>query len=232
MRRSLLLLLVSAAAGVGAGQQDGSWTSEFNVEKGELVATGRNPYFVLEPGYQLILESGSERLVITVLNETRMVDGVETRVVEERETKSGQVVEVSRNFFAISTRTNSVFYFGEDVDMYKDGKVASHDGAWLSGQNGARFGLMMPGQVLLKAKYYNEVAPRAAMDRSEIVSVTEKVKTPAGEFSGVLKVTETTPLETLAKESKYYVAGIGLVQDGSLKLVKYGQAAGADHARR
>jgi hypothetical protein len=235
MRRFLLVLLALAIAGGietgAAGQkEDGSWTSEFTVEKTELAPTGRNPYFVLEPGYELVLEDGNERLVITVLNETKMVDGVETRIVQERETKSGHVIEVSRNYFAISTRNNGVFYFGEDVDMYKDGKVTSHDGSWQSGKDGARFGLAMPGQVLLKAKYYQEVAPKVAMDRAEIVSVTEKVKTPAGEFLRVLKVAETTPLELMAKEHKYYVAGIGLVQDGSVKLVKYGPT-GNDHGR-
>ena len=233
MRRSLLVLLVMAIAGIGAAGQkndDSSWTSDFTIEKAELVSTGRNPYFVLEPGYELVFESGNERLVITVLTETKMVDGVETRVVQERETRNGQVIEVSRNYFAISRRNNSVFYFGEDVDMYKNGKVTSHEGSWLSGTNGARFGLAMPGQVLLKGKYYEEVAPKVAMDRAEIVSVTENVKTPAGEFPRVLKVAETTPLELMAKEHKYYVAGIGLVQDGSMKLVKYGQT-GNDHGR-
>ena len=183
------------------------------------------PYFILEPGYQLVLEGGQERLTITVLDEIKMVDGVETRVVEERETKGGELIEVSRNFFAISKRTNSVFYFGEEVDIYKDGKLASHEGAWLSGVGGARFGLMMPGQVLLKARYYQEVAPGAAMDRAETVSLSETVTTPAGKLENCQKTEETTPLEPGDKGYKLYARGIGLVQDGSLKLVKHGQAA-------
>lgn len=202
---------------------DGLWKTEFAVEKGELSATGRNPYFILETGYQLVLEGGKERLTITVLDETKTVDGVETRAVEERETKEGKLVEVSRNYFAISKLTNSVFYFGEDVDVYKRGNVVGHGGAWLSGVKNARFGMMMPGQVLLKLRYYQEIAPKVAMDRAEIVSTTETVQTPAGEFKNCLKVEETTPLEPKVKEYKYYVSGVGLVQDGSLKLVKYGR---------
>jgi hypothetical protein len=205
-------------------KDDSSWTTEFAVEKSELSATGRNPYFILEPGYQLVFGGGKERLVITVLDETKTVDGVETRVVEERETKDGKLVEVSRNYFAISQRTNDVFYFGEDVDIYKNEKVAGHSGAWLAGVKGARFGLMMPGEIRLKARYYQEIAPGVAMDRAEIVSLSETVKTPAGEFKNCLKVEETTPLEPGVKEYKYYAAGVGLVQDGSLKLVKYGKA--------
>jgi hypothetical protein len=149
---------------------------------------------------------------------------VETRVVEERETKDGKLVEVSRNFFAISRRTNSVFYFGEEVDIFKDGKVVGREGEWLAGQKGARFGLMMPGQVLLKARHYQEIAPKVAMDRAEIVGMSATVNTPAGEFKNCLKVEETTPLEPGTKEYKYYAPGIGLLQDGSLKLVRYGKA--------
>jgi hypothetical protein len=199
-----------------------SWTTAFPVEKTELVSIGRNPFFILEPGYQLVLEDGANRLVITVLNETRLVDGIETRMIEERESEDGQLVEVSRNYFAISKRTNSVYYFGEEVDEYKNGAIKSHSGAWLSGRNDAKFGLIMPGQNLLKGKYYQEIAPNVALDRAEIISLRETIKTPAGEFKNCLKTRETTPLEPDVIEYKYYAPGIGLVQEESLKLTKYG----------
>jgi hypothetical protein len=35
------------------------------------------------------------------LNETREVRGTETRVIEERETFGGELVEISTNYFAI-----------------------------------------------------------------------------------------------------------------------------------
>jgi hypothetical protein len=198
------------------------WVDTFGVQKADLRPAGRNPYFILEPGYQLVLEGpGAERLVVTVLDETVTVDGVETRVVEERETKNGQLVEVSRNFFAISSR-NDVYYFGEDVDVYKNGKIVNHEGAWRSGVSGARFGLMMPAAPRVGAKYYQEVAPKLAMDRAEIVALDVSMATPAGAFTRVLKIEETTPLERGAREFKYYAEGVGLIQDGSLKLVKHG----------
>lgn len=220
----VLLVCPTETRAEGQSQEDSSWTSEFGIEEGELSATGRNPYFILEPGYQLVFEGKKERLVITVLHETKTVAGVETRVVEERESKDGKLVEVSRNFFAISKRTNSVFYFGEEVEILKDGKVVGREGEWLAGEKGARFGLIMPGQVLLRARHYQEIAPTVAMDRAEIVSMSVMVKTPAGEFKNCLKVEETTPLEPGEKEYKYYARGIGLLQDGSLKLVGYGKA--------
>src|SRR5438093_12463632 len=216
-----LIAVVGIAVGVlGACVKSGDWTSAFMLGPDELVSTGRNTYFILEPGYMLVLEGHGAQLIITVLNETKKVDGVETRVVEERETKGGKLVEVARNYFAISKRTNDVFYFGEDVDMYKDGKIANHDGSWLSGVNGSKFGLMMPGRVLLHSRYYQEVAPNIAMDRATIVSVTETVKTPAGEFKNCVKVEETSPLSRFTTEYKYYAPGIGMVSDGGMKLVK------------
>jgi hypothetical protein len=211
--------------GATATQVDRTWTDQFAVERGELVSSGRNPFFVLEPGYRLTLQDDDERLVITVLTDTKVVDGIETRVVEERESKGDALVEVSRNYFAISKRTNSVFYFGEDVDIYKNGKVTTHEGSWLAGVNGARFGLAMPGQLLLGGRYYQEIAPGVAMDRAQIVSMTGTLKTPAGTFTNVLRIEETTPLERGAREYKLYAPGVGLLQDESLRLVEYGVVA-------
>ena len=223
--RAIFLLALPVLAMSGVRQKrDAGWTDQFRVERDELRSSGRNPYFVLEPGYQLVLEGGRTRLIVTVLPETRMVDGVETRVVEERETEGDSLREVSRNFFAISTRTNSVFYFGEDVDMYERGRIVGHDGAWRAGVAGARYGLMMPGLPLLRARYYQEIAPRVAMDRAEIVALGGTLTTPVGRFTDVLTVEETSALERAAREAKRYAPGVGLIQDGDLKLVRYGPA--------
>jgi len=227
VRASMHIVWISIASMLTLAAQtrpaiDPGWTSDFKIETADWANTGRNPYFMLEPGYALVLEDGASRLVVTVLADTKTVDGVATRVVEERETKGNDLVEVSRNYFAMSVRTNAVFYFGEDVDMYKGGKVVSHEGSWLAGTNGAKFGLMMPGLPLVKARYYQEIAPKVAMDRAEIVSVTERLQTPAGTFTDVLKTIETSQLESGPGEAKYYAPGVGLLQDGSFKLVKFG----------
>ena len=226
MRKSLLIILpallfISVLAQTKPAA-DRSWISEFQVDKSDLTTIGRNPYFILEPGYSLTLERGAERLRVTVLDETRVIDGVETRIVEERETKNNQLVEISRNYFSISRRTRDVYYFGEDVDIYTAGKIVSHEGAWQAGMNGARFGLMMPGSPVMGQRFYQEFAPRVAMDRAEVVALSGNLKTPAGNFNQVLKIIETNPLER-GSEAKYYASGVGLLQDGSLKLVKYGK---------
>ncbi len=199
------------------------WTSDFSADKDSLTSTGTNPFFILEPGFQTVFEDDDEKVVKTVLDETKVVDGIECRVVEERETKNGKLVEFSRNYFAISKRTGSVYYFGEDVDDYKNDKVVGHHGTWLAGKDGARFGLIMPGVPLIYGRFYQEVAPNVAEDRAEIIALGVSIKTPAGQFKNCVKMEETTPLEPNVKEYKVYAPGVGCVQDGDLKLVKYGK---------
>lgn len=192
----------------------------FNVDKATLLNQGSNTYMILEPGYKLTLASGKDTLTITVLDETKLVDDVQTRVVEERETKGGKLEEVSRNYFAFDKATGDIYYFGEDVDVYgADGKVKNHEGSWLSGVNEAKFGLMMPGKPKVGDRYQQEVAPGVAMDRAEIVSVTGKVKVPAGTFKDCLKTKESSSLEKGAEE-KLFAPGVGLLKDGSFKLAK------------
>src|SRR5829696_5965086 len=123
-----------------------AWLQSFPVNTSELATQGENSYFILKPGYVATFEGKGSKLVITVLNETLNVGGVDTRVVREREWKGGQLIEVSRNYFAVHPATGDVYYFGEDVDMYKSGKIVSHEGSWRHGNNGASFGLMMPGK--------------------------------------------------------------------------------------
>ena len=229
MKRSYFVLVLTTiifCSIVMGGQKkakDRSWNMDFTATPDELATTGRNRYFILEPGYELVLEDGNEQLVVAVTDQTKRIGDFDTRVVEERESRGGKLTEISRNFFAISKRTNDVYYFGEEVDIYKNGKVVAHEGAWLAGQNGARFGLMMPGEPTLNARYYQEIAPRVGMDRAQIVSLTDERRTPAGNFTNVLKIAETNPLEGHSLEYKYYAPDIGLLQDGQLKLVKYGR---------
>jgi hypothetical protein len=217
----IMTLLIAAILLLFAAPQD--WQRTFDVETAALVTSGESRYFVLKPGYRLTLEgreSGKPvKLAITVLDETQVIGGVTTRVVEERESRGGELIEVSRNFLAIHPSTGDVYYFGEDVDMYNAGRVVSHEGAWRHGSNGARFGLLIPGSPRVGMRFYQELAEGVAMDRAEVVGVTDKVRTRAGTFAGCLRTKETTPLEKGATEFKVYAPGVGLVKDGDLQLV-------------
>jgi len=223
-RRIITALLILGLFGVGVATlscaAEAKFQDTFNVDKTTLADKGSNTYMVLKPGYKLILTDGKDTLMITVLDETKMVDGVRTRVVEERETKGGKLDEVSRNYFAIDKATGDIYYFGEDVDMYDaDGKVTGHEGGWLSGLNNAKFGLMMPAKPRLGSRYYQEMAPEVAMDRAEIVGISETVKVPVGTFKNCLKTRESSSLES-GVEDKLFAPGVGLLKDGGFKLTK------------
>ncbi len=200
-------------------QQD--WKEDFNLPARKLASVGTSRYFVLTPGFQLILASGNSKLTITVLNETQEVNGTTTRVIEEKEESNGALSEISRNFYAIDQETGDAFYYGEDVDFYANGQITGHGGGWLAYEKENRPGLIMPGIPQVGMKYYQELAPGVAEDRARVVSVSETISTLAGDFENCLRTQESSKIEPAAIEYKTYCPGIGLVQDESLTLVSY-----------
>src|SRR5262245_291991 len=57
---------------------------------------------------------------------------VATRVLQESAFEDGQLVEISRNYFA-QADDGTIYYFGEVVDIYENGTVVDHEGSWLVG---------------------------------------------------------------------------------------------------
>jgi hypothetical protein len=238
MRTHILAAVLGATLTVAAfARGEKTYTDDFPLERCAFVAWGGNAHFILKPGRQLYysnqqcLAEGEceelEELWITVLDDIRTVriqdDGrprwIRTRVVEERETADGELVEISRNFFANCRPANDVYYFGEDVDIYENGKVVSHEGAWLAGRNKAEPGMIMPDSAfLVGSRYFQEIAPGVALDRAEHAAFDLEIETPAGEFEDCIRIVETTPLEPGAESIKVYCPRIGLVADGDLLL--------------
>jgi len=202
--------------------QGKKWTKSFGEENCKFSSVGRNRFFIMEPGYQLVLQSRKEKVVITVLDETKNVGGIKTRIVEEHEEENGELKEISRNFFAICKEHGDVFYFGEEVDDYKDGKIVRHSGAWRADEKDSKAGIIMPGTIFLGARHYQEISPNA-MDRGEIISNDVTMKTPAGTFKNCIRVEETSALKPDEKCYKTYAPGIGMIQDEDLLLTKYGK---------
>jgi hypothetical protein len=77
-------------------------------------------------------------------------------------------------------------------------------------------------------RYFQEIAPYVALDRAEIISLNETVETPAGTFSGALKIRDGTALNNRVTEVKTYAPGIGLLQDEALLLIEHGFVDAAD----
>jgi hypothetical protein len=222
--------------------QDSGFTADFPIAGCEFdtlafEAEEANPYFILQPGRELHYNNFQcvargqcdevEELVITVLDRTRdvrfKVDSksktVTTRVVREQETANGQLVEISHNYYAQCDDSQDVYYFGENVDIFEEGKLVSHDGAWLAGIKGAKPGIIFPGGAfLLGAKYLQERAPGIALDRAEHVAMGLEEKTPAGSFKDCVYIEETTPLEPGHVSKKTYCPDTGLLFDNELEL--------------
>jgi hypothetical protein len=215
------------AGGLSFAQE--SFTSEFDRGRCTFMTTGGNPYFPLWPGYKLRLEGEEEdegetidvAAEVTVLADTELVDGVLTRVVEEREWEDDELVEVSRNFVAMCRETGDVWYFGEDVDDYEDGEIVGHEGGWRSGINGAQPGVLMLGSPILGARYMQENAPGIAEDRAEVVGMGgEPVTVPAGTFERTLTTEDTNPLSPDEADEKIFAHGVGNIVDEELELVE------------
>jgi hypothetical protein len=80
---------------------------------------------------------------------------------------------------------------------------------------------MMPGTPKAALKFYQELAPKVGQDRAEIISVDEKITTPAGTFEKCVHVVETSALEKGLHDHKWYAPGVGQVRDAEMLLVKY-----------
>lgn len=193
---------------------------------GPFSTTITNPYFPLPVGaiWELsgVANGVKEDLRITVLKKTERVAGITTLVMEERHQEDGELVEVSRNFF-VQAPDGTVCYYGEDVDIYEDGQVVSHEGAWRAGVNGALPGILMPANPQVGMTYYQEFAPGVAEDRAEIVSIGKTATVPAGTFRNTLETNETTALEPGDLSVKRYAPGVGLIFDKPVKLERFSQ---------
>lgn len=234
--RRLRALLAALLPTTSWGQ---NFTKVFPMSECNFDDIGKNPFFPLTPGREAhysnkdCVAAGDcedlETVVITVLNETRNLSvrlagkfrPVRTRVIREVERANGEIIEISRNFFAQCKATRDVYYFGEDVDIFEEDGTVVHNGAWLAGRNDARADLIMPGgAILLGSRYFQELAPGVALDRAELVDERLEVETDAGTFRGCIEVEETAPLEPGATSKKVYCPGVGLVIDNEIELIK------------
>ena len=249
MRSMLGMGLIIGSLGLAAAAPAAEvpeFTTEFDLDDCTFSDRGRNVYFSLEPGDRLVLaedgEDGREVVQITVLGSTRSISfrtaegeeiKVRARVVEERETLDNELVEVSRNFFARCVETGNIHYLGEEVDIYEDGEIVSHEGAWRAGVDGALPGVIMPGSFLLGSRYFQEIAPGVALDRAENVAMGLTLDLPAGRFEDCVRIIETSPLDPRgAGSEKLYCEEIGLVFDSGAELIDYQVAAAERDASR
>jgi hypothetical protein len=158
-----------------------------------------------------------------VQDETARVAGVPVAVVAVKEYEDGELVESTLDYFA-QRADGSVWYLGERVSDYENGKLVGHGGQWQAGKNGAKAGLFMPADPKVGQAFEQERAPGVAEDRSTVVEVGLKVTTRAGNFDDCIRTRDYAPLDKRS-EFKFYCAEVGLVREQArnarLDLVSY-----------
>ena len=191
-----------------------------SLEPGEFTTDIDNPYFPIAPGnrwvYREVEDGEVQRVEVTVTNRTRMVDGIEARVVHDRVSKGGETVEDTLDWYA-QDREGNVWYLGESTAEYENGRVKTRAGSFEAGVGGAEAGVIMPAQPRPGMRYREELLAGEAEDRATITSVGRRVRVPFGSYERVVTTANTTPLEPNLRERKWYAPGIGPVREDLLR---------------
>jgi hypothetical protein len=171
-----------------------------------------NKYFSFKPGTIMIYngtdeEGKPDRDVITVTNETKEIQGIPTRAVNDTEWVNGKRVETTNDWYAQDDKGN-VWYMGEFTTDFTN-KKNPHEGSWQAGVNGGKGGIIMMAEPKVGVTYDQELAKGIAEDKATVISLNNNLTVPYGSFSNVLKTKEFSTLEPDVSENKYYAANVG-----------------------
>ena len=174
-----------------------------------------NPWWPMKPGTRWTyreVEGGSvNKVIVIVTHETaKLADGVTARVVRDTVSEDGQLVEDTKDFYAQDQQGN-IWYLGEQTAEFENGKVATREGSFEAGKDGALPGIIMPAQPQPGQKYRQEYLKGQAEDQGAVLSTDEMVQAPYGFFRHALLTRDTNPLEPKVLEYKLYAKGVGPV---------------------
>lgn len=174
-----------------------------------------HPYWPMAPGNRWVYrerdgEGSEQRVVVTVLPETRTILGIEATVVHDVVTEEGRLVEDTFDWYA-QDKEGNVWYLGEATKEYEDGRLRTTAGSWEAGVDGAQPGIILPAHPRPGLSYRQEYYAGQAEDAAEVLSVEEKAEVSYGAFDHVLLTKELTPLEPKLLEYKLYARGVGPV---------------------
>jgi hypothetical protein len=173
-----------------------------------------NTYFPLKTGTKWVYNNtAGETITVTVTDQTAEIQDVPVRVVTDVVVDSdGKTTEDTMDWYAQDVDGN-VWYFGENtMATNPDNMLISVEGAWETGVDGAKPGIIMPAVFTIGDVYRQEWLLGDAEDVAENLSMTENETTPAASCSGnCLKTHEYSPLEPDASESKFYAPNVGVI---------------------
>ena len=175
-----------------------------------------NPYMPLRVGSRWVYRETDttgtkEKVVVTVTNQTkRIANGVTARVVRDVVTEDGRPVEITDDWFAQDSKGN-VWYLGEAVRNFENGKLVDRAGSFKAGVDGAQAGIAMPAKPKPGLSYRQEYYKGEAEDKGAVITVgKEQVQVPFGFFDRkVLMTRDLVPTEPKVQELKFYAPGIG-----------------------
>jgi hypothetical protein len=155
-------------------------------------------------------QDSTKRVQVTVTDQTKTIIGIQARVVHDVVTEDGQLVEDTYDWYAQDAKGN-IWYLGEDTKEYENGKVATTEGSWQAGVDGAQPGILLPADPKRQMEYRQEYYKGQAEDAAKVLSLDMRAKVPAGLFDQVLVTREYTPLEPNLLEHKFYAPKVGPV---------------------
>jgi hypothetical protein len=183
-----------------------------------------NEWWPLEPGTQFVWRGSTEedgervphRIVFTVTDLTKVINGVRTVVGWDRDFSRGQLVE-SELIFLAQDKEGNVWHFGQYSETW-EGKELVGGQVWLVGHlKGAKAGILMKAQPRLGTPAYSEgFAPPPFYwdDYGKVDKMGLRTCVPAGCFEDVLVTDEFEPTKPGAHQLKYYARGVGNVRTG------------------
>jgi hypothetical protein len=180
-----------------------------------------NPWFPLVVGRTMVytgVKDGKRALdIVVVTRHVKRIEGVSTRVLEDRLYLNGVLEERTRDYYS-QDRCGNVWYFGEDTaTLDAKGKVTSTDGSFHAGVGGAQPGVFMQARPQVGRWFRQEWYAGQAEDRFKILKRSTAVTVPYGRFRNALRAEERTHLEPDVVDNKYYVRGVGEVFEGAVK---------------
>lgn len=180
-----------------------------------------NVWLPMKPGTSLVytgVKDGEPALDITATtSRTRVIEGVTTRIVEDRLYLSNVLAERTADYFA-QDECGNVWYFGEDTaELDAHGHVISTEGSFHAGVDGAQPGVVMQAHPQIGRDFRQEWYQGEAEDQFRVVSLSARVTVPFGSFGNVMRTREITALEPGVVDNKYYVRGVGEVKEVAVK---------------
>lgn len=219
----LIALIAVTASLTACGGDDGAagrslpqGSEPVKLDPADFTTRIDNPYWPMRVGSRWVYRetdtSGNrERVVVAVTARTKKIaNGITARVVRDTVTERGVPVEVTDDWFAQDDHGN-VWYLGEYVTNYENGKVVDHAGSFEAGVDGAQAGIAMPADPKPGLAYRQEYYKGEAEDRAAVITVgEEQVEVPYGMFKNdVLMTRDLVPTEPTVQELKFYGRDIG-----------------------